>query len=68
MLFYQIRKIGRPVERTAYSTLEQACVVWEHYPEGQEVVHVDAHGKVLNAFTAAECVAAALRFRNPKPR
>jgi hypothetical protein len=68
MLFYQIRKNGHPVDQTAYPTFEQACAVWEHHPEFQEVVHADTNGKILHVFTAEECRKAALRFRNPKTK
>jgi hypothetical protein len=66
MLFYQIRKIGQPVDHTAYPTFEQACAVWQHHPEGQAVVHADSNGKILHVFTVEECRKAALRFQNPK--
>jgi len=68
MLFYQIRKIGRLVDQTAYPSFEQACAVWEHYPEGQEVVQTDTNGRVLQVFATEECKKAALRFRNPKSK
>jgi hypothetical protein len=66
MLFYQIRKIGQPVDKTSYPSFEQTCYEWEHDPAGREVVVADDDGNIAHTFTAQECREAALRFRNLK--
>ena len=52
---FLIHQNGKDVGQSGYSTLEGACRALQNFPDGTEVVQVDAEGRVVKSFSRQEC-------------